>query len=129
MRMWVDVKGFEDKYQVNENGIVRNKISGKVLKNTPDNYNGYSHCNLYYNSKSNIKLVHRLVAEAFIPNPEGKSQVHHKDGNKLNNSVDNLEWVTPSEHGQKRLQCEKDKFRKTYQENLKKRKRVRVCPI
>lgn len=127
--MWVDVKGFGDKYQVNETGVVRNKISGKVLKNTPDNFYGYLHCNLYCDSKSNIRLVHRLVAEAFIPNPGNKPQVHHKDGNKLNNSVENLEWVTPGEHGEKRLQCEKDKFRKTYQENLKKRKRVRVCPI
>jgi len=44
------------------------------------------------------KLIHRLVAQTFIPNPNNKSIVHHKDGNKLNNYVDNLEWVTQSEN-------------------------------
>lgn len=128
LKMWVDVAGFENWYQVNEKGQIRNKISKKVLKNSPDKIYGYLRCNLYCNSKSNIRLVHRLVAEAFIPNPENKPQIHHKDGNKLNNCVENLEWVTPSEHGEKELRSQKDKFRKTYKENMEKRKNVFKCP-
>lgn len=120
--MWIDVVGFEHKYQVNENGEVRNKLSEKVLNNSVDKITGYVKCNLYCDSKSNVRCIHRLVAEAFLPNPEKKGQIHHKDGNKENNRVENLEWVTPSEHGKKELGSQKDRFRKTSEENRKKRK-------
>ena len=57
------------------------------------------HDGYYYVEIKGIKRrVHRLVAQAFIPNPEGKPYVHHKDGNKLNNNVANLQWVTTAEH-------------------------------
>lgn len=61
---------------------------------------GYAYVNLYNEKGRKTKKIHRLVAETFIPNPENKPMVNHKDGNKLNNHVENLEWVTPSENAQ-----------------------------
>jgi hypothetical protein len=60
---------------------------------------GYRFVTLCKDGKTRTELIHRLVANAFLPNPEGKPQVNHKDGDKTNNAVDNLEWVTSSENG------------------------------
>jgi len=60
---------------------------------------GYLQVALMIDGKRYEKLVHRLVAEAFIDNPEKKPQINHKDGNKMNNQATNLEWATPSENG------------------------------
>lgn len=69
-----------------------------ILKPQKHN-NGYLIVNIKIpNKKSKTFLVHRLIAETFIPNPENKPCVNHKDGNKLNNCVDNLEWVTYTEN-------------------------------
>lgn len=59
---------------------------------------GYLRVRIHTSFKNRYLSVHRLVAKAFIPNPENKPQVNHKDGNKLNNDVSNLEWVTPKEN-------------------------------
>jgi hypothetical protein len=67
------------------------------------NSSGYIQLRLMGRKGSALYLLHRLVAEAFIPNPENKQQVNHKDSNRTNNHIENLEWVTPEENVQHAL--------------------------
>lgn len=119
--IWKDIDGYGGKYQVNQSGEVINMQTGMILRNSIDKQTGYSKVGLW-DGKTKTRLVHRLVAEAFIPNPDNLPQVHHKDGNKQNNSVDNLEWVSNKVHGGKMSIEQKTKFRESYQNNLRKRK-------
>lgn len=98
---WRDVVGF-DGYQVSNLGKIRGldrlDCIGKVVhgkeKRTKRNNRGYVMASLRKDGAEHTKLIHRLVAEAFIPNPNNYPQVNHKDEDKENNSVDNLEWCT-----------------------------------
>jgi hypothetical protein len=78
-------------------GKRRGLVKGKELVQT-SNKRGYPEVRLFKDSKSTAKVVHRLVAKAFIPNDENKLQVNHIDGNKLNNKTSNLEWMNNSEN-------------------------------
>ena len=91
----VDIKGFED-YQITDNGLVWSKKRNVFLK--PSLSAGYNHVILCNDGKQKTFLVHRLVAEAFIPNPENKPCVDHINGDRTDNSVENLRWVTPREN-------------------------------
>ena len=95
---WRDIKDYEN-YEVSSFGNVRNKKTGRILRSC--NKGGYEAVGL---SKTKISMcqVHRLVCQGFIPNPENKPQVNHKDKNKLNNHVSNLEWNTALENNQHR---------------------------
>lgn len=86
---------YENLYEVSNLGYVSNYR--KILKPYVINA-GYKSVKLHSNGKKSGKLIHRMVAEMFIPNLENKPDVNHKDGNKLNNHVDNLEWCTKSEN-------------------------------
>lgn len=94
---WKLIKGFGDKYQISNLGKVRNVNTNHILTARP-NRSGYLRVPLHFNGKSKDLFVHKLVAAAFIYNddPTNKTQVNHIDFNKNNNTVDNLEWCTPS---------------------------------
>ena len=96
--MWSKIKGCPN-YSVSDTGEVRNDSRGKLksLKQRPDGYLGVD---LYTNGQRTSARVHRLVGEAYLSNPDGLSQINHKDGDKHNNSVDNLEWVSAKENMQ-----------------------------
>lgn len=91
---WVRIKDF-DKYEISNHGIIRNVYTGRIKKQRSTK-TGYMLVDLCNNSHVSTKYVHRLVAEAFIPNLESFPQINHKDENKKNNCVDNLEWCTAS---------------------------------
>jgi hypothetical protein len=93
--IYKDIVNFEGQYFISNTGIAKN--TRKELKTHRIN-SGYLCLKFTVNGKRTNHLVHRLVAEAFIPNPDNKREVNHIDGNKLNNNVCNLEWVTSSEN-------------------------------
>ena len=88
-----DIINFEN-YQISDDGRVWSKKSNKWLK--PIDVNGYKKASLYKNGKLYQRLVHRLVAEAFIPNPNNYDEINHINEDKSDNRVENLEWCTPS---------------------------------
>lgn len=84
-------------YSVSPLGDIRNDKTGRILKPTAKK-DGYCIVVLFINGIRRTLYVHRLVASVFIPNPLNKREVNHKDGNKGNNAVQNLEWVTSAEN-------------------------------
>ncbi len=109
VEVWKDIKGYEGLYQVSNLGRVKSlerfkdnnggkvKVSERIMRISVDTV-GYNIICLTKNSKRKTHKIHRLVAEAFIPNLENKREVNHKDGNKQNNNVKNLEWATRKEN-------------------------------
>lgn len=102
-------------YQISNLGRIRTLKNNKKIMNTFLDNLGYLNINLQnINHKKIRKRVHRLVAENFITNVENKPQVNHKDGNKQNNCVDNLEWCTAKENS---LHAWKNNLKKAYWKN------------
>lgn len=91
------IKDYEGKYYVTSQGDVVN-AKGNTLAYTVNKKTGYKTVSLWKNNKGSSKTIHRLVALTYLPNPNNLPEVNHIDGNKLNNQVNNLEWVTRSEN-------------------------------
>jgi hypothetical protein len=101
MERWKPIPGTKERLYVSDYGRVksflRNKTEGNILKPTRD-HKGYLRLHVTLDGLRCSYKIHRLVASAFIENPENKAQVNHKDGNTKNNHIENLEWVTAKEN-------------------------------
>lgn len=110
--IWKDVDGYKGLYQVSTTGLVKSLSSNKknqysdkeFLKSQFVNRYGYLMVTFRKNGVRKNLTVHKLVAEAFIPNPERKTQINHLNGDKLCNRVENLQWCTASENQKHRFQ-------------------------
>lgn len=105
MEEWKTVPGTEGMLEVSSKGRVRSLLRGKpyILKTQKDK-KGYHRLRMTINREKHSFKIHRLVASTFIDNPDNLPQVNHKDGNKDNNTVSNLEWVTNKENANHAMQ-------------------------
>lgn len=128
--IWAKIKGYEGVYSVSSLGRVRREhgfrdggccgianVKERILK--PTCQRGYLYVGLSLCGKLKRKQIHRLVAEAFIPNPDNLPQVNHKDENKQNNAVENLEWCT--EKYNVNYGCHNEKISKSRQSEICKK--------
>lgn len=136
--MWKDIKGFEGFYQINENGEIKSldrtvhfkhkdKFLKGAIKRQQIGTNGYKIVKLYKNDKKRYTFsVHKLVAETFLEKPPYAECINHKDGNKLNNNVNNLEYCTYSHNNKEaiRLGLRKLNYSKIVEEKHKSKIKV-----
>ena len=133
-----EIKGYEKfvNYSINNQGDIRNDTTGKILKKNVSS-SGYLDCHICYKdstnkTKSKGVTIHRLVALAFIPNPDNLPQVNHKDEDKTNNCVDNLEWCTAkynSNYGNHNDKISKSRIGKHLSEEHKKKLSGKNSPL
>ncbi len=93
--IWKPISNFKNKYAISNYGNLKNILTNTIYKNT-NKYGDYFRIILYDLNKKKACYIHRLVAENFLPNPYNLKCVNHKDLNKQNNNVNNLEWCTYS---------------------------------
>lgn len=121
MEEWRDIGGFEGRYQISSKGRVRSlarKIAGCVPRDSVEivmqqyeHNTGYRVIYLKTPMQRKKAFVHRLVGKAFLPNPEDKPIVNHKDRDRTNNDLSNIEWVTEEENRQHWMDDEREKRR------------------
>ena len=118
---WMPVEGYSNKYEVSNLGRIKShhKKRPKILL-IHYNTSGYPYVNLYYNKTHKAEMIHRLVANAFVPNPKGYNIVMHLDDNKTNNNANNLRWGTQKENlSAKHFKEEQRKYAKKKSRNKK----------
>jgi len=111
IEIWKDIVGYEGHYQVSSLGrikslrrpypaskFLKNRMTKEIILKNKISYDGYEVCAISKNGQRFESRVHRIVAFAFLEKVEGKNEINHKDGNKLNNSIDNLEWCDRGEN-------------------------------
>ena len=113
--MFKNIAGFNNQYQINTEGQIENS-KDKILSQSISN-SGYDRVHLCKDGKAKWYAVHKLVAQTFIPNPLHLPEVNHKDENKLNNNVDNLEWCNSkynTNYGARNKRISETKTNNTY---------------
>ena len=118
--VWKDVKGYENLYKISSLGRIKNAQKNTFLKQTNHSC-GYLTVELRKNKIAKKRYMHRLVAEAFIPNPDNLTQVNHKNENKKDNNIKNLEWCSPqynSTYGTRLERFSKSKKKRVLQFDL-----------
>ena len=122
MEIWKSIKGFDGEYIISSKGKIWSKTSQKLLKPSVK-ANGYYGVTLVKNKKLFYYSVHRLVADSFIENTENKPCVDHINGNRLDNSVENLRWCTYKENNSFELALQRQREAKLGDKNPMKGKR------
>lgn len=126
--IWKPIEGYEGLYEISSYGRVKSLKRNIILipKKEPT---GYLRCNLYLNKNMKTVSIHRLVAQAFLPNPDGLPQVNHRDEDKTNNRVENLEWCTVkynNDYGTRKEKVKMTKLRSGYWTGLSDKERRKI---
>ena len=122
--IWKPIKGFEGLYEVSNTGLIKSlncyNYKEPRIMHTSLRKDGYLSVGLSKNNKTTTRTVHRIVAETFLPNPNNLEMINHKDEDKSNNNVDNLEWCTRAYNQLYSLELHPER-KKVFANNFKKR--------
>lgn len=122
---WKDIEGYNGYYKVSNDGKVCNAKRGTTIKQQKNRF-GYMTVKLFKDNKGKEYKVHRLVAEAFIPNPDNKPCVNHIDFDKTNNIVHNLEWCTYEENNKWSMANGRKAMRPEWLEKIRKTRKTKA---